>query len=65
MIKKTWIIPRKAVESFDLTFLDGFDVFKILCLQAIGKSEWLQFLKSPVYRGGTLEGKKKSLIQDL
>ncbi len=42
-MKKTWIIPQEAVQSFRWMFLDGFDVFK-----SASKRECV-FLKSPVY----------------
>ncbi len=34
MIKKIWITPHKAFESFGWTFLDGFDVLKLYRLPA-------------------------------
>ncbi len=56
-MKKTWIQPHKAVESFRWTFLDGLDVFRVNLHRLLANGS-THFSKSPVYRGGTLEGNK-------
>ncbi len=54
MIKKTWVIPHEAVESFGWISLDSFDALRNVHAQAASKRE-RAFLKSTVHRGGTPE----------
>ncbi len=49
-MKKTWIIPHKAVQSFGWMFLDSFDAFKSVPDYDAGKRE-CTFLRSPIYTG--------------
>ncbi len=57
MIKKTWITPHKAFESFARMFLDGLELY-LLWLPANAATVSGFVKKKSVYHGGTLEGRK-------
>ncbi len=63
-MKKTWIMPNKAFESFGSVFLGCSDVLKLYLHRLPAKAAkvcGLHFRKKSVYRGETLERQKHIL----